>query len=391
MTETILFVDDEQGVLDGIRRLIRRDYNCLFVTSGDQALATLASDPTVAVVVSDMRMPGMDGVALLSEAQVRHPDVVRIMLTGNIDQETAVEAINRGRIFSFLNKPVRPELLTGILEQATRFYRATRVEKDLLERTLGGAVRTLVEVLSHGFPRIFNRSLELRDLARKYGPTLGGSAWKLDMAAMLGQIGWTTVPIDLFERGIGGGTLTDAERVLVRQVPLIGARLVGNIPRLEGVADVIKYLQKGYDGSGYPNDDVAGQQLPLESRILRLLTDLIYASAGAPITLSTVAKLRKRTGVYDPSLLDALARQAAPGIAPEPPVRRLPVVQITNASLFTVGDRLIEDLVFTDGSLALAAGTMLTLLQVAKVGNLGKLRQFRLPVQVERQPVSAVA
>jgi response regulator RpfG family c-di-GMP phosphodiesterase len=382
MTDTILFVDDEPAVLDGIRRLIRKDYTCVFATSGQQALALLDGNPSIAVVCSDMRMPGMDGATLLAEVQKRHSDVVRLMLTGNFDQGTAVEAINRGHIFSFLNKPVHHERLMATLNQALKLRRAMRAEKDLLKRTLGGAVRTLVEVLSHGFPRIFNRSLELRDLARKFGPAMGGGGWKLDMAAMLGQIGWTTVPLELFERGISGAALSDAERNLVRQVPLIGARLIGHIPRLEGVADVIRNLQRGYDGSGYPEDGPAGDMLPVEARILRLLTDAIFVSGGQPLSLSTVAKLRKRMGVYDPKMLDALARTCVPGVAAGP--APLPVSELSDPALLSDGDRLVADIRFADGETVLAAGTLVTPLLVEKLTNLRLLRPFALPIRVAR-------
>jgi len=391
MAETILFVDDESAVLDGIRRLIRNDEVCLFATSGAQALEMLGADASIAVVVTDMRMPGMDGVALLSEVRRRWPDTVRIMLTGNVDQNTAVEAVNQGQIFSFLNKPVNHDVLRSSLGQATRLYRAIRGEKDLLERTLGGAVRTLVEVLSHGFPRIFSRSLELRDLARQYGRSLGGSAWKLDMAAMLGQIGWTTVPPDLFERGLTGAALTEAERSLVRQVPVIGARLIGHIPRLEPVAEIIRCLQRNFDGGGYPRDDLAGQRLPIEARILRLLTDASCAAAGGPITLSILAKLRSHAGVHDPALIDIMARLCAPGAVTEASEAPLASVAVTNPAFFGVGDRLEEDLCFGDGTLALTAGTTLGRLQVEKLGNLGRLRPFRLPVQVSRPAALAAA
>jgi response regulator RpfG family c-di-GMP phosphodiesterase len=389
MSDTILFVDDEPAVLDGIRRLIRKEYKCAFATSGQQAIEMLDADSSIAVVCSDMRMPGIDGATLLAQVQKRHPDVMRLMLTGNMDQGTAVEAINRGRIFTFLNKPVHHERLISAIEQARKVRHAMRAEKDLLKRTLGGAVRTLVEVLSHGFPRIFNRSLELRDLARKYGPAMGASGWKLDMAAMLGQIGWTTVPTELFERGISGAPLSDAERTLVRQVPLIGARLIGHIPRLEGVAEVIRNLQRGYDGSGYPEDGPAGDMLPVEARILRLLTDAIFISGGQPISLSTVAKLRKRSGVYDPAMLDALARACAPGIATTAPP--LPVSELSDPALLIAGDRLVAHLRFAHGETVLETGTVITPLLIEKLTNLRLLRPFAMPIRVARQSVAAEA
>src|SRR5258708_28798973 len=101
--EKILFVDDEPNVVEAYQRSLRRDFQNAIATSGAQALEMIAAGGPYAVVVSDMRMPEMDGVQFLTKASELAPDTVRIMLTGNADQQTAIEAVNQGHIFRFLN------------------------------------------------------------------------------------------------------------------------------------------------------------------------------------------------------------------------------------------------------------------------------------------------
>ena len=101
----ILFVDDEPNVLAAFQRQLRRQFEVETAPSGREGLALLQKARDYAVVVADMRMPEMNGVEFLKEVKTAAPEAVRIMLTGNADQGTAIEAINQGRIFSFLHKP----------------------------------------------------------------------------------------------------------------------------------------------------------------------------------------------------------------------------------------------------------------------------------------------
>src|SRR6201999_3375578 len=103
MAEKILLVDDDSNILDGYRRSLGREFDLDTALSGQSALVLAAEKGPFAVVVSDMRMPGMDGVELLTAFRSKWPDTVRVMLTGNADRDTAVHAINEGSIFRFLN------------------------------------------------------------------------------------------------------------------------------------------------------------------------------------------------------------------------------------------------------------------------------------------------
>jgi len=132
--EKILLVDDEQSILDAFSRQLRKKYHMATALSGSEGMEKIAESGPFAVIISDMRMPVMDGIAFLSEVRQAAPESVRMMLTGNSDQHTAIEAINRGSIFRFLTKPCTHEDLTEAIDAGLEQYRLIAGEKELLKR-----------------------------------------------------------------------------------------------------------------------------------------------------------------------------------------------------------------------------------------------------------------
>lgn len=161
--EYVLLVDDDPNVLSGYRRQLGRRYKLLTAEGGEEALRLLDGEPNVAAIVADMRMPRMNGVQLLAEVEKRRPETVRIMLTGNVDQETAVEAVNRGHVFRFINKPASAETVADAVESALTRWRLTRAERELIrqadvtrralerEQAAAGQQRDFIGMVSHEF------------------------------------------------------------------------------------------------------------------------------------------------------------------------------------------------------------------------------------------------
>nr|MBA3848001.1 response regulator [Planctomycetota bacterium] len=144
--EPILFVDDDANALAAYQRTLRKAFDVRIATGGEAALKALAGGDRFVAIVSDMHMPQMDGIEFLSRARVIAPDATRVMLTGADDQRTAADAVNRGSIFRFLAKPCTAEQLAETIAAAVRQHRLITAERDLLEKTLGGAMRVLVEI-----------------------------------------------------------------------------------------------------------------------------------------------------------------------------------------------------------------------------------------------------
>ncbi len=161
--EKILLVDDDPNVLSGYRRHLGRRFTLLTALGGPEALALLANEPDVAVIIADMRMPVMNGVQFLTECARRHPDAVRMMLTGNADQDTAVQAVNRGHVFRFLSKPAAIEDVVEAVEAGLKQHHLHRAEHELIrqaevtrnalerERAAAKQQREFVAMVSHEF------------------------------------------------------------------------------------------------------------------------------------------------------------------------------------------------------------------------------------------------
>ncbi len=136
MSSQVLLVDDEQNVLSALRRGLRGRFDLETAEGGTVALEMIRDRGPYAVVVTDMRMPEVDGLDVLSSVRKSHPDTMRVMLTGNADQKTAIDAVNQGAIFRFLNKPCPADVLGDTIEEAMRQHQVQAAERTLLTRTL---------------------------------------------------------------------------------------------------------------------------------------------------------------------------------------------------------------------------------------------------------------
>src|SRR5436305_11349516 len=244
MVEKILLVDDEPNVLDGYRRTLGREFTLETAVGGQEALGLIGEKP-YAVVVSDMRMPGMDGVQLLSRIKASSPDTIRVMLTGHADMETAINAINEGSIFRFLNKPTTKEMMAKTLTAALVQHRLVTAEKQLLEQTLSGALQVLTEVLSLVNPAAFSRASRARRYIHHIVSAMAlGNPWQYEVAAMLSQLGCVTLPPETLDAVYKGDTLPPQEQAQYDSHPNVAHQLLSKIPRLEPIAWIVRHQQQ---------------------------------------------------------------------------------------------------------------------------------------------------
>jgi response regulator RpfG family c-di-GMP phosphodiesterase len=353
MSKRVLLVDDEVNVLQGYQRALRKRFRLEVATGGAEALEKIADEGPFAVIVSDMRMPAMDGVQLLATVKERAPDTVRMMLTGNSDQQTAIDAINHGDIFRFLNKPCDKDALTRALEAGIRQYDLITAEKELLQKTLAGSVRVLAEVLALADPAAFGRTVRLRKLTVSIVEQLGiEREWWLEPLVLLSQIGCVTLPENVSKRIAVGQSLNTEEYRLYARHPQVGADLLVKIPRMEQISAAVRYQEKNFDGTGIPHDGVQGMEIPLGSRILRVALDYDRGDAEGLSPQQCLARMYRRKQWYDARILEAL-RKAVIGEAPMQS-RRLHIRDLEDGMV------LAQNVRESDGMLLVAKGFSVT-------------------------------
>ena len=350
----VLFVDDEPHVLSTIRRSLVDDFDVQTAESGADALALLEGNEPFSVIVADCRMPKMSGIELLARVSQEYPDTVRIMLTGNTDQQTAVQALNKGEVFKFLNKPCDTDSLRSVLRQGARQHQLVTAERELLEQTLHGSIKALGELLSIAKPEAFGRTDRIRRKARELAALLPGvKAWELDTAALLSQLGCVRLSTEVLDKIAHGKALSSTERAEFAAHAGVGAEVIARIPRLEDVAQIILYQNKNYDGTGWPHDDVRGDRLPLEARVLRgVMAHDELASQGWSET-EILVKLAESKGRVDPAVQKALEQSARNATSTEER-RVLP-------SELEVGMILQEDVKTDGGMMLLCRGAEVTI------------------------------
>jgi response regulator RpfG family c-di-GMP phosphodiesterase len=242
ISELILLVDDEPNVLLGYERVLHSEFKTHTAVGGAAALNSIRTRGPYAVVLSDMRMPEMDGIEFLTKAKHLAPDATRIMLSGYADVKTALSAVNEGNIFRFLTKPCSKEILAGTLTAGLAQHRLVVSEKELLEKTLTGSLTVLSEVLSMSSPAAFSRAMRLRRYMSHIMTTLStANRWKFEVAAMLSQLGCVTMVAETIDAVYSGKPLSPKEQALYDTHPRIASDLLQNIPRMESVAWMIAH------------------------------------------------------------------------------------------------------------------------------------------------------
>lgn len=308
MNQRILLVDDDLNILQGFKRRLRGRFQIETALGGKEGLEVVVEVGPFAVIVSDMQMPEMDGIEFLNAVRRLAPDSVRMMLTGNADQKTAMNAVNDGHIFRFLTKPCSPEAFTKALEAGIQQYRLVTAERELLSKTLTGSVSILTEVLSLVNPTAFGQATSVRRLVSRLCQEVQvDNAWEIEIAAMLSQVGCVTIPETTLAKLSSGVELSAEELQTYQGHPRVGHDLIAKIPRLKGVAEIIAYQLKCFDGSGVPHDGKQEDQIPFGARILRLVIDAAQLISVGKSTEDVWSTIHDRKGRYDPALIGALA------------------------------------------------------------------------------------
>lgn len=379
MSEKILFVDDEANVLSALTRQFRKQYAVSTAVSGAEGLQKIDKEGPFAVIISDMQMPEMNGIQFLQVAQQMAPESVRLMLTGNADQQTAVDAVNKGCVFSFYTKPCAPEVMTQAIEKAVDQHRLITAERELLEGTLNGSVKLLMDMLSMVAPDVFGKTVAIQEMVGKLMDSFElDDTWNLKLAAMLSNIACVTLPPETLAKIGSNKDLSPQEKLMVIRLPEVGRNLISNIPRLERVAEIILYQHKFFNGGGFPADDCSGENIPQESRILKVLHDLEgYQSQGLEV-IQALKRMASNAGSYDPSILNEVARVFSNN---DNSVTSHTIINTTLNGL-QPGHVLASNIETVGGKLLFSAGHRITNTIIERLLNYNQITKLKEPIKV---------
>ncbi len=357
----ILCVDDEPRVIEGLMLHLRRDYQVHSASGGEEALRILKEIGGVSLVISDMRMPGMNGAVLLQRVMKSYPDATRILLTGDPGRDAAVAAVNEAQIFRFLTKPCPPDQLKAAVEAGVMQHRLINAERRILQETLIGAMKALMDVLAITNPVAFGRASRVKRLSMEFAASMDcKDYWQLEAAAMLSQLGYLSLPVELVEKLYYGEKLTPEESVLAGGVPSLAITLLENIPRLEPVIQVLNALT-------YSNEQIArlGEgTIGLAARILGIVLDydgLITQGHAVSVAVQT---LRGRTNRFGEDLIERFASHVGAGPSSSE-LRELPLRTVQPGMI------MMQDLRTSLGTLLVARGFEVTTMFLQRMRNFG--------------------
>lgn len=375
MSEKILFVDDEVSILDSMKRQLRKRFDILTAESGKEALAVLETEGPIAVIIADMRMPEMDGVELLTHVKDMYPDTVRLMLTGNADQETAIEAVNKGQIFRFLNKPCSIPLLATSIALALRQYKLITAEKELLDKTLKGSLTVMSELLGIANPLALSSGVRISQNVIAVANKMSlNNLWQLEIAALMSQIGCVTLPTDILEKQYSGIALTQQENESFESHPEVGGKMLENIPRMEKVASIIKKQRWDYN---LFDDDSAEDEVNIGAQIIRAAFDYDLCLKQGMAHEKAIRYLQSNPEIYNKDVVSHLNRCRSK-------LQNTVMVSVTIEEMRT-GMVLEENIVAASGTMLAPKGQQITWPILQGLKNFSKHIGVNEPIRVRVQ------
>lgn len=306
MKNKVLVVDDEVNILSSIRRTLKNQFEIDVAASGEEALELLSTNK-YAVIMTDMKMPNMNGVELLQIVKEKAPNTVRMMLTGNADQKTAIDALNVGSIFRFINKPCGKQELIDALNAGVEQHNLIMSEKILLSQTLKSTINVMGEVLTIVNPQVFADTLQIKNYMLKLADQLKLKAsWSFEPMIQLSQLGRAMFIDPALLKENAFDNLSPEQRSMFERHPCLAADLIRKIPRMGAIARTILYQDKGFNGRGIPADDVKGEDIPYESRMMKVVIDFLKFKKLGALEKQAYMRLEEQDELYDPEILEGL-------------------------------------------------------------------------------------
>ena len=258
----VLFLDDDPNILRAIRRNLRGKFEICISETVEDALSKV-DEMEFPVIVSDMKMPGMNGADFLIKVKEKQPDAIRILLTGESGLEEAIKAINESDIYKFLTKPCPTEKLISTLDSALRLYRSAHIEELIMDKSVKGFVYIISDLMNIISPEIFKKSRDVSRIAKSSQTNFPiNDKWSFEVASLVMYLGSIHYKIYAYDKFYGTKAMVE---ILNKS-----ATLVFKIPKFEEVHNIL------FDLANFYKDKVVIDQLDCDSKVLKLIIDYYH-------------------------------------------------------------------------------------------------------------------
>ncbi len=309
----ILLVDDDPSVLETLSEILRdNEYEVTMAKSGYEAIEEIESG-LYELVITDIRMAGLDGLDTLAKLREKQPDLKSIIITGYDSTEDPVRAIKL-RVDDYLKKPFNTKDFLSSVEKSIEECRSQNHEKKERCRYRDDFINTIKQIslaIEHRDPYLYGHSEKVTHMCLHIGSRVGLSLERmenLEVAACLHDLGQVEIKQRVMQKK---GPLTEEEYNEIKNHPIFARNLLSSVPRFQEVIDIILHHHEKYDGLGYPSG-LKGDDIPLESRILSLAESFTSLTENRPhresyTSCEALDMLKQESGTsYDPSLLEAM-------------------------------------------------------------------------------------
>ncbi len=429
----VLLLDDENDILKSLNRVLRLDYSVFSFNEGKEALSCLEENE-IAIIISDMRMPEMDGADFLSVAKEIQPDSVRILLTGYSDIQSTIRAVNAGGIHTYISKPWDNDNLKLIVTKSAEFYRLTKEKQRLnqeleirnqqledsnqrlkdfnseleakvkertkelqtsnlrLEALLKNRNKTFKDILSMvsaiihhstGYPidhteRIANQA---KAIATRLNLSEADTGY-IYLCGLMYQIGLVGAKDDDFDLSVK--TLDSQFPEIPDVNPEVGALIIGRLKRFEPMVEIIKHQDELYNGTGKP-DHLYEDDIPVGSRIIKVVKDYDFF-VSSPYNLHRITPqsaqqyLKDNSGkFYDPDIVQVFL-----SIVSVPEEAEKGVELCVGLSEVKPGMIVSKDLYLPNGNLMLTAGNAISATLLARLQEIEKKSSMPISVYIDK-------
>ncbi len=316
---TILIVDDEENNLQLLRRTFRNKYNILMAHNGLEALDVVKQHgDEISLIVSDQKMPVMEGTEFFKKVRETNPQIIKILLTGHVDTDILVAAINDCDLYQYILKPFEPEELKIAVDNGIQKYSMANNNKvyyQELKELFYKTIRAISNALDTKDSYTNGHSLRVTLYSMIIAKELNLSPEymeEIEIAGLLHDIGKIAMPKSILCKN---GKLTDEEFLVMKSHPVRGEKIVINIKKLQKISEWVKAHHEKWDGNGYP-DGLKGEEIPLAGRIIALADTYDAMTSTRPYRTAlshetAVSEIRRCSGTqFDPNLAEIFVHVA---------------------------------------------------------------------------------